>query len=443
MLNPNPMATREELFRKQALERALMSDNLERLMPVAGGKEWLMIAALGALLALVVLWSILGRVPTIAAGRGVIVRPRQMVDTQSAAAGRLLTLRVHAGDHVRVGDLIATIDESEIRKRAEEDRRTLESLEEQSQRLSSAGAGQTALQGQQDGLERTGLEAQRENLRKSLAAANSLKPILEAHASANREMVKAGLMASTAHQISDAETAVRDNDAKIYDYSSRLSQIDGQLKLIDTRGAALDRDLLSASAARRSQIEQLRHNIAIDEFELRRNGNVLSQYSGRVAEVLASPGQVLPVGGRLLTLEAEEPESSLVSISYFPVRDGKKIQPGMPIQITPDTVERERYGGILGTVVSVSPSPVTKDGAKSVLGNPELVQALMPEGAYIEVRSRLEPDASTVSGYRWSSSRGPSVQITSGLTHSTRVTIERRAPVSYLFPALRDSTGIY
>jgi HlyD family secretion protein len=55
----------------------------------------------------------------------------------------------------------------------------------------------------------------------------------------------------------------------------------------------------------------------------------------------------------------------------------------------------------------------------------------------------LETDPVSSSGYRWSSSRGPNIQITAGLTHSTRVTIEGRAPYTYLLPILRESSGVY
>jgi HlyD family secretion protein len=133
----------------------------------------------------------------------------------------------------------------------------------------------------------------------------------------------------------------------------------------------------------------------------------------------------------------------LLSISYFPVRDGKRIHPGMRLQVTPDTVERERFGGILGTVVAVSPVAITKEGATRTIGNAEVVQSLIPEGGYIEVRAMLDPDTSTASGYRWSSSRGPDMKVTAGLTHATRVTIEGRAPVTYLLPVMREMSGVY
>ncbi len=76
---------------------------------------------------------------------------------------------------------------------------------------------------------------------------------------------------------------------------------------------------------RRNEIEEIRKTISLDEFQIRRDGNIYSQYSGRVAEVMTAVGQVMPAGGRLLTIEAERKDAGLVSISYFPVRDGKRI----------------------------------------------------------------------------------------------------------------------
>ena len=433
----------KKLFRPEALERMTSPDNLERLMPVAGALDWLVIAVTGFLLVCAVVWSVVGRVPTIANGRGLILRPRQVMQSQTTVAGRILSLKVRVGDRIRAGDLIATIDQSDVVQRIDENRRSVASLEEQDTRRTAAAQRQMELQTQQDSMERAGLEAQRNALRRSLADATNLRPILTAHAESERSMVKEHLVGFAAQEVVDAESKVRDNEANIQDYTLRLGQIDGQLRQIETRNATLSKQFLDESIGRRNDIDQIRRTISLDEFQVRDYGRILSQYTGRVSEVMAATGDVMPAGGRLLTLEVDTSDAGLMSISYFPVGDGKKIQPGMRIQVTPDTVERERFGGILGTVTSVSPIPVTREGASSTIGNADIVQSLMPAGGFIEVRARLETDPSTFSGYKWSSSRGPDLKITSGLTHSTRVTVEDRAPVSYFLPVLREASGVY
>lgn len=438
MVNPE-----RKLFREQSLERLASTEDLERLMPVTGASDWLLIAVAGALIAIAAVWSMVGRVPTVVNGRGVILRPRQSMEAQTTVAGRILHIRVRTGDRVKAGDVIATLDQSEILKRIEQNSRAATVLEEQDRRKNTADQNQTAAQSRQDGSERAGMATERAALHKNLANAESLRPVLQAHVDANRKLIQDNLLAPAAKDVADGEAALRDNEAKIADYTTRLGQMDGQLQQIETRSATLDRQILEASVARRNEIEQLRRSIEMDQFQIRQDGSIRSQYSGRVAELLAADGQVLPAGGNLLTLDVEDADVGLLSISYFPIRDGKRIHPGMRVQVTPDTVERERFGGILGTVMSVSPAPVTKAGATGTIGNPEVVQNLMPDGGYIEVRAQLEGDRSTASGYRWSSSRGPDMRITTGLTHATRVTIEGRAPITYLLPILRERTGVY
>ena len=57
--------------------------------------------------------------------------------------------------------------------------------------------------------------------------------------------------------------------------------------------------------------------------------------------------------------------------------------------------------------------------------------------------AQLDRDPATESGYHWSSSRGPSMKIDTGITDSVRVTVETRSPITYLFPFLREVTGVY
>ena len=206
---------------------------------------------------------------------------------------------------------------------------------------------------------------------------------------------------------------------------------------------ALERENLEAATARENQIRDLRSRIALTELQVAKSGEIVCEYRGYVAETFATAGEVLGAGGRLLSLDIEDPATPPISLSYFPVKDGKRIQAGMRVQVTPDSVQRQRFGGILAKVISVTPLPVTKEGAANAIGNPDLVRDIMGEGAYIEVTAQLELDPRTFSGYRWSSSRGPELKMTSGLTTQARVTVEGRAPITYIFPILKEASGVY
>jgi len=70
--------------------------------------------------------------------------------------------------------------------------------------------------------------------------------------------------------------------------------------------------------------------------------------------------------------------------------------------------------GTLGGIVALSPMfqpSCHQRGASSLVGNPEVVQGVMNQGPQLQVFAELQPDTSTFSGYRWSSSRGPHLQI--------------------------------
>lgn len=154
-------------------------------------------------------------------------------------------------------------------------------------------------------------------------------------------------------------------------------------------------------------------------------------------------GQMIEQGIRLGSIEVEEPTERLVGLTYFPIKAGKRVAAGMTIHITPDTIERERFGSLVGTVVSVSTFPVTKGGIASLVGHPDVVETLAASGPPIEVRAELTPDTSTFSQYRWSSSQGPALPITSGTTTTARVVVEHRAPITYILPILRGISGVY
>ena len=80
---------------------------------------------------------------------------------------------------------------------------------------------------------------------------------------------------------------------------------------------------------------------------------------------------------------------------------------------------------IIGEVRAVSDFPATPEGLRRTLRNVNLVAALTDNNsAPIEVIVRLSVDESTPSGYHWSSSQGPPVQVFTGTLCSASVEVE-------------------
>jgi hypothetical protein len=166
---------------------------------------------------------------------------------------------------------------------------------------------------------------------------------------------------------------------------------------------------------------------------------VTSPYTGRILELKVDKGSVVEKGTPLLSIESLNPEGSvdLVAVIYTAPAEGKKIRPGMPVQVSPSTVQREEYGFMLGRVDSVGQFPATQQGMQRVLGNADLARTLSADGAPIEVRIELQRSAASASGYAWSSQASPPIHIDSGTLCTAWVTLSERRPISLVLPLLR------
>jgi HlyD family secretion protein len=132
----------------------------------------------------------------------------------------------------------------------------------------------------------------------------------------------------------------------------------------------------------------------------------------------------------------------LVAVLFVPASAGKRVRAGMPVRVSPSTVKREEYGSMLGTVTAAAAFPATQRGMTKLLGNDALVTKLMEAGPLIQVDVALQQDPSTPTGYRWSSSRGPTLEISSGTLATGDVIVKEDRPISLVIPTLREKLGV-
>ena len=131
----------------------------------------------------------------------------------------------------------------------------------------------------------------------------------------------------------------------------------------------------------------------------------------------------------------------LLGVIFVPAGEGKKIQPGMPVELSPSTAKRDEFGFLMGRVRSVAELPSTPEGMMRTLQNKQMVQTLSNNAAPIEVVVDLERDSSTPSGYRWSSSRGPPIKINNGTLGEADVEVSSLPLLSLIIPPLRQFLG--
>jgi HlyD family secretion protein len=475
---------KQELFRKEALERISSPERLDQIMQVVSFQKWIPLAAFGTLISAGVAWSVMGRIPVTVEGQGVLVYPSQVMSFQSTGAGRLLNLKVRVGDGVKKGQVIATIDQAELQKKLQQSRAKLEQLQSQ-----DANAG--ALQQQRIGLDQVAFQQQRLTLENSLQAARSVSPLLrekglvsirsdrqnlQQRLQTTRELlptlsqrfeIRQALLhegAISGDTVLQSRQELIDGQAKVNEAQSQLKQLDvkeadaqrqyleslnsirdlqARLKELDTKKASQAQQDLDALTNRKKEMQETQREIAQLQLQLKNTSQVISPSTGRVIELSASAGQLIGQGTAIGAIEAQDQSGKLMSVVFFPPGEGKKLKSGMKLQVTPTTVKREEFGGIVGTIGNISAFPITQEGAVRLVGSAEVVKGLLGQGPQLEAFATLQSDSSTFSGWKWSSSQGPRQKITSGTPTTVRVTVEERAPISFVFPILKSWTGVY
>ena len=529
-----------KLFRSEALLSLSSPEQLDRLMLLTSRQAWVPLVSMGFLVFVAATWSVVGRIPLTVTGSGVLIRPRHVVQFQSLGGGQLLTLNLKPGDVVRQGQVLAIIDQSNIKQQLQLENAKFIQLQEQNQNTDR-------LQKQQIALSQRTLEQQQKDLEESLRR-ESVAPTLHSETisaleqkrqsleqSLSREQVSPVLYKQTLTALAQKRKSLLDRSSKISDLlqtllqrletrrglfqqkvissdvvlqsqqdllnqETQLEDIQTQLKDLDVQKTSSEREYLQnlnriddiknniqeiivqktnadreylqnlnklddiktkikdieaqktklvqqdleKSIGKLNQLQEVRRKIAQLKLQLNQTGQIISKYDGRVLSVSVLPGQIVSAGTRIGTIEAEDPNTKLSSLVYFADRDGKQIKPGMSVQVTPSVVKRDRFGGIVGVVTNVSPFPVTTQDITAQVGNEDLARSLAnSNAARVQVQVQLQEDSNTTSGYKWSSSIGPALQISSGTTTQVRVKVGEVAPISYIIPIFRSLTGIY
>jgi HlyD family secretion protein len=275
-----------------------------------------------------------------------------------------------------------------------------------------------------------------------LADASALAHELERKVESYEALHGSGVIAE--HAVIEARIEQLDSRTRVSDLETRRLELQArELAVKDSYFARLQRiNDLSLDVENHDQgVADVQREIVRLEAQLAEEGRVVAESSGRVIEVSAVVGQFLTPGDRLGAVAGEDGGPTLASLVFFTVGDGKRIGEDMTIHVTPDTVERERYGGILGRVREVSDYPVTLGQAEALVGDREMAEALIAGGFRIGVQADLARDPADPRQFLWSASRAPEIPITAGTTATARVTVGERRPIGFLLPSLKKWTG--
>lgn len=171
------------------------------------------------------------------------------------------------------------------------------------------------------------------------------------------------------------------------------------------------------------------------------DAEITASADGIISNISVSPGSVLGPGSEVAKIRMGD-ASDRVVVCYIPVGFGKKIQQGMKVMVYPTTVNKDEYGHMEASVISVDDYVTSIEDMQRQLGDDQLVEVFLQNGPVVEVVCELERSEDTVSGYYWSSKKGASVAIDAGTMMDVSVVTEEKAPITMLIPYFEEKLTV-
>ena len=411
-----------KVFRKVSLERMSSPEQLDQMMQVTTPKGWVVLLALIILVVFAIFWGIFGSISTKVTGMGILIKRGGVFNIGTDSHGQVLDLKFAVGETVHKGDLVAIVDQPDLSDQLVAAEIELKELNIQEKQLTDYEA-----EGQK--LNASSSVDEKENLEFSIKADEDKLKWLKARSESRTELLKEGLV--TKQDLIDIKEQINSTELSIEKSRNDLKKL--SIKRLDDKHQR-EEDLLDIQ----QQIETQNQKIFSLEEKLDRNSNITSPYTGIVLEIMVDVGEVTEQTKPILSLELTgENFKHLESVIYVAAANGKKVKKGMDVQVSPTTVKAEEYGFIKGKVSTVGEFPSTEEGMMRVLQNRNLVEMLSGNSAPIEIFAELLTNEKTVSGYEWSSPKGPPLKIHGGTICTTSITVEKQPPISLVIPLLR------
>jgi HlyD family secretion protein len=421
------VAEKSEIFRKVALERLSSPEQLDQLMHVTSPRSWIALGGLGILLAAVVVWSLVGTIPTRIQAQGVLIRPGGVFDVYAPGTGQLTELLVTEGDSVKVDQMLGRVAQPELQREIENARAQLGELQARHKELTTFASRDLSLRSDTQ-------EMQEAKLKGTVQFAEQRLTALREQIVGEEALLERGLI--TRQTVLQTRQSIFATQELLEGAQNELRQL--PITRLSTRTQS-EQSILQSQM----KINDIERQLDLMTRQLDQLSAVRSPYSGRIVEIKKDRGDMVAMGAALISLELAERETQgLQVIAYVAPGEGKKVERQMSVQVSPSTASREEYGFLVGKVSYVSEFPSTPDGMMRVLANPTLVQGLTSAGPPFATYVDLDPDPTSASGYRWSSFKGKAVPVNSGTICTIRITIRERRPIELVIPMIRQALGL-
>jgi len=412
-----------QIFRQAALDRLASPERLDRSYRLVGVSAWSALIGVAGVVAAACVWAVFATAPVKVEGGGITLPEEGLLEIVADSGGRIEALSLFSGQTIAEGDQVAEFARSDLNRELELAKAELRDARSRLEELKAYYA-------LRDRLERSAEDERLDTIRQA-----------QRFAERRRRLMVEKIQSLTG--LVDRKIVIRDRlidaELQLAEARERLAGLDDEAKKIALDRLRRENEQSLAVLDEEQAIERLRRETDKIRRELGEKRFILSAHSGRVIEVRVARGDVIDPGARLAILapvEGADDASRTLGVLYLNAADGKRVKPGMAVELEPSTVKAAEYGYIRGRLESISPVPVSLEGMRSTLKNDELASSLAQGSAPFEARVRFEADPTTPSGLAWSSSNGPPAKVAPGTPVTARVVVERKRLIDLVVPGI-------
>ncbi|MHB8127909.1 MAG: hypothetical protein ACYDEX_02810 [Mobilitalea sp.] len=367
-----------ELFNQSSVETYTSPDQLDKSVKIISIRGWIILAAAILMITSALLWGFLGNMPEKMDVNGIMVTRGGVYIISSLNNGVISDISVQKDDYINQGDVIA-------RLRADDEVKSTNQIND----LIIA-------------LQNYGLNSSDDIISSDLLELYNIKESI-------RELD--GIIADT----------TKEQDQKQYlDYMKQKDILINDFNLNKTY-----------------KINEYTKQLEIMKKNIEESKQIISPVSGIVKNVEPSVGSIVQSGSIFATVLLGENTiavGDLQAVFYVPLQSGKKIIPGMKVNIYPSTVNPQKHGHMRGVITQVSKYAIDNVDMLKTLGDNSLVNQFMSLGPVLEIKTEIYKDPESSNGFQWSSEAGEQVNIVDNTICTAKIIIKDKKPISNIFP---------
>jgi HlyD family secretion protein len=277
----------------------------------------------------------------------------------TAEAGTVAAVYVTEGDHVRKGQLLAKLDDSQLRAQ-------LIQAQGQAAQASASLNGQTL----QDPITRTSTSSAVTSAEQALTQAqNALQADVAAEANAklvndsNQELVKQGFVSQTAAVQANAQYVAAVQTTR----SARNAVIAAQASLATARGNTLQTQQQQQTiAAARGTLQNAQGQVKLLQTQIAQTA-IIAPFDGVVTQRLLDPGAY--AGPSAPVIRVSHVETVYLNFNV-PDDDLPYVHPGAPATFTSSSVPGKTFAGTINEVNAIPTSGTLSYRARITMQNP-------------------------------------------------------------------------